>query len=167
MVNITVTQDNIIYLVLRLTSIDLIYETEGEGYIKGSQEQKVLYGRDGVEVEAIASVGHKFTKWQVYNFDLSVWEDDETVTTTLRTDTVITQTKRVKAVFEPIDITITVETLYYKDYDNNNNPVQATMTTDVGYINFVGETEKFAPENIAEAYWKMYEEKENFETNYE
>ena len=31
----------------------------------------------------------------------------------------------------------------------------------------VGETEKFAPENIAEAYWKMYEEKENFETNYE
>jgi short-subunit dehydrogenase len=40
----------------------------------------------------------------------------------------------------------------------------------VGIVNImgnVGETEKFAPENIAEAYWKMYEEKENFETNYE
>ena len=40
----------------------------------------------------------------------------------------------------------------------------------VGIMNImgnVGETEKFAPENIAEAYWKMYEEKENFEINYE
>lgn len=65
-------------------SFTLSYQTDGNGYVKGSAEQTVPYGESGTEVRAEANEGYKFVGWsdgvqKAYRKDKNVTADKTVV----------------------------------------------------------------------------------------
>ena len=141
-INLTLNQDTTLYFVIRLKTLTVTYEVSGNGKVEGLTSQNVLYGRDATSVNAVAGLGYEFEKWQIYNAENQQWEDDLLTSDTQRQDKNITENKVVRAVFVPATISVNVTTTYYQDYDANFVPSIGQMTTDIGYINVVGQTDK-------------------------